>query len=185
MFRWYAVAFAAQASAVIIVAVHLVPLLREHGHSAAFAATATGALGALSVTGRLVLTGAVQRVPPAVATATLFGVQGAGVLVLLASADSAIGAVAFVLLFGVGFGAGTIARPALLAQTFGTSRYATLAGLMALVTTLATTVGPLAAGLARTTTGSYVPVLVVVTALCLLGAGALLRAHALASDDGC
>lgn len=185
VFRWYAVAFAAQASAVIVVAVHLVPFLREHGHSAAFAATATGALGALSVTGRLVLTGAVQRVPAAVATAALFGVQALGVLVLLARADSAGGAVAFVLLFGVGFGAGTIARPALLAQTFGTSRYATLAGLMALVTTLATTAGPLAAGLARTTTGSYVPVLFVVTALCLLGAGGLLRAHALASDAGC
>jgi len=179
VFRWYAVAFAAQASSVIIVAVHLVPFLREHGHSAAFAATATGALGALSVTGRLVLTGAVRRVPAATATAALFGVQAAGVVLLLAAADSTVGAAAFVLLFGVGFGAGTIARPALLAQTFGTARYATVAGLLSLVITLATTASPLAAGLARTATGSYLPVLVAVAGLCLVGAGGLLRANAL------
>ena len=100
-------------------------------------------------------------------------------MLLLAAADSMVGAAAFVLLFGVGFGAGTIARPALLAQTFGTARYATVAGVLSLVITLATTASPLAAGLARTATGSYLPVLVAVAGLCLVGAGGLLRANAL------
>lgn len=144
--RWYTAAFAAQAAAVIVVAVHLVPFLREHGHSAAFAATATGALGALSVTGRLVLTGAVRRVPAQVVTATMFAVQAAGAFVLLLAGDTTAGPVAFVALFGIGFVADTIARPALLADAFGTSRYATLAGMLAAVTTLATTAAPFAAG---------------------------------------
>lgn len=176
VFRWYAAAFATQAAAVIIVAVHLVPFLREHGHSAGFAAYATGALGALSVSGRLVLTGAVGRVPVAVVTALMFALQGAGVIVLLAAGSSSAGAVAFVLLFGLGFGVGTIARPTLMAHSFGVARYATLAGLMTLITTLATTAGPFAAGLARTLTGSYTPALVGVLVLCAAAAGTLLRA---------
>jgi hypothetical protein len=71
---------------------------------------------------------------------------------------------------------GTIARPALLAASFGVTHYATLAGLMALLTTVATTAGPLAAGLARTVTGSYTPALVAVAVLCAAAAAGLLRA---------
>lgn len=170
-----------RATAVIIVAVHLVPFLLEHGHSAAFAATATGALGALSVSGRLVLTGAVRRVSAMVVTALMFVIQGAGVLLLLLAGATTAGAVGFVLLFGLGFGAGTIARPALVAPSFGTARYATLAGLLALITTAATTTGPLLAGVARTASGSYAPVLVAVLILCVTGAAGLGRT-ALASQ---
>ena len=175
-FRWYALAFACQSTAVIIVAVHLVPFLLEHGHSRAFAAMATGALGALSVTGRLVLTGAVRRVSSGAVTALMFLVQGAGAGLLLVAGSTTVGAVGFVLLFGLGFGVGTISRPALLVHSFGTARFATLAGLMALITTAATTVGPFLAGLARTTSGTYAPVLAGVLLLCITGAAGLWRA---------
>ena len=63
-----------------------------------------------------------------------------------------------------------------MAHSFGVARYATLAGLMTLITTLATTAGPFAAGLARTLTGSYTPALVGVLVLCAAAAGTLLRA---------
>lgn len=46
------------------------------------------------------------------------------------------------------------------------------------MTTLATTVGPLAAGLARTSTGSYTPALIAVALLCAVAAVSLLRASA-------
>jgi MFS family permease len=176
VFRWQVVAFAAQAAAVIVVAVHLVPFLREHGHGPGFAAAATGALGALSVTGRLVLTGAVRRAPAAAVTATMFAVQSVGGLVLLVGGSSTAGAVAFVLLFGIGFGAGTIARPALLAESFGTARYATVAGLLAAATTAATTVAPFLAGAVRTATGSYTPVLAGLVVVCAVAAAGLVRA---------
>lgn len=175
-FRWYAAAFAAQSTAVIVVSVHLIPLLLAYGHDPAFAAAATGALGALSVTGRLALTGAVRTLPVAAVTAVMFVIQGSGVLVLLLGGGSRAGALAFVLLFGLGFGVGTVARPALLAQTFGVARYATVSGLMALVITLATTTGPLAAGVVRTTTGTYTPVLLGAGALCGIAGFSLLRA---------
>ena len=84
-------------------------------------------------------------------TAVAFAVQGVAVVVLLAAGSSAAGAVAFVLLFGLGFGVGTIARPALLAEAFGTASYATLSALGGVAFTAAKTVGPFAAGVALTT----------------------------------
>lgn len=176
VFRWYAAAFAAQAAMVIVVAVHLVPFLREHGHSATFAAVATGALGALSVSGRLVLTGVVRRVPVAVVAAIMFAAQGAGVLVLLTAGSATWAAVVFVALFGLGFGVGTIARPALLADAFGTAGYGTLAGLLTVVTTAATTLAPVIAGAARTATGTYTQALIGLVALSVVAAASLVRA---------
>jgi hypothetical protein len=175
-FRWYATAFASQSAAVIIVAVHLVPFLLEQGHTPGFAATATGALGALSVTGRLVLTGAARAVPVARVTAALFAIQGSGVVILLVAGQSQLGAVAFVLLFGIGFGVGTVARPALLAGTFGVAGYATTSGLMVLLITLATTLGPVAAGVARTTSGSYVAPFAAVLVLSAVASASILKA---------
>lgn len=183
VFRWYAAAFAAQAAMVIVVAVHLVPFLREHGHSATFAAVATGALGALSVSGRLLLTGVVRRVPVAVVAAIMFAAQGAGVLVLLTAGSATWAAVVFVALFGLGFGVGTIARPALLADAFGTAGYGTLAGLLTVVTTAATTLAPVIAGAARTATGTYTPALIGLVALSVVAAASLVRAARLTGRD--
>ncbi len=175
-FRWYAAAFASQSTAVIIVAVHLVPYLLERGHTAGFAAAATGALGALSVTGRLVLTGAARAAPLAVVTAAIFAIQAGGVAVLLLTGDTPLGAAAFVGLFGIGFGVGTVARPALMARTFGVTGYATISGLLGLVVTLMTTAGAYAAGLARTASGAYHASFLAVLALCALAAASVLRA---------
>jgi hypothetical protein len=175
-FRWLAVAFGANTFAVIVVAVHLVPYLREQGHSAGFAATATGALGALSVSGRLALTGAVRRWPVSAVTAVAFGLQAGAALLLLAAGSTTAGAVGFVLLFGVGFGVGTISRPAMLADAYGVRDYATLAALVGIALTAAKAVGPVAAGLTRTATGSYTPVVIAVAAAAALAAVA--TAHA-------
>jgi MFS family permease len=183
LFRRLTLGFAANALAVVVVVVHLVPFLREHGHSGAFAAAATGSLGALSVTGRLVVTGAVRRWPTASVTSVAFAAQAAGVAVLLVAGSTVTGAVTFVVLFGLGFGVGTIARPALLADGFGSRDYATLAAISGVAMTAARTVGPFAAGLARTSTGSYAPVLVALgvtaalSAVAVAGAGRLVAGH--------
>jgi MFS family permease len=176
LFGWLTLAFAANTLAVVVVAVHLVPFLREHGHSSAFAATAAGALGALSVTGRLVLTGATRRWSTAGVTSMAFAVQAAAVLALLTSGRSTVGAVLFVVLFGLGFGVGTIARPALLADAYGTSRYATLSALAVVAFTAVKTVGPFAAGLALTATGSWTPVLLGLLVTTLVASVAVARA---------
>jgi MFS family permease len=178
-FRWLTAAFAANTLVVIVVAVHLVPLLVERGHSTAFAAAATGALGALSVTGRLVVTAATRRWPIGAVTAAAFGLQAIALLLLLAAGATTTGAIGFVLLFGLGFGVGTIARPAMLADAYGTRDFATLAALVGIALTAAKTLGPVAAGLARTVTGGYGAVLLAAAAATALAAVAAARAGAL------
>ncbi len=56
------VAFVAHGAAVSTMAVHLIGYLTSRGHPGTFAATVAGLLGVLSVTGRIVLTGAGRRV---------------------------------------------------------------------------------------------------------------------------
>lgn len=176
LFGWLTLGFAANTLAVVVVAVHLVPFLREHGHGGTFAAVAAGALGALSVTGRLAVTGATRRWPTAAVTAVAFAVQAVAVVVLLAAGSSTEGAVAFVLLFGLGFGVGTISRPALLADAYGTASYATLSALGGVAFTAAKVVGPVAAGLAVTATGSWTPVLLGLFAAAAVASVAAARA---------
>jgi predicted MFS family arabinose efflux permease len=172
-FRWVTLAFALHTLAVIGVSVHLFPFLREQGHAASFAALVTGALGALSVTGRLVVTGLFARWPTARVAAGVFALQAVGAVVLLASPASATAAVVFVLLFGLGFGVGTIARPAMVAETYGVVRYATVSALMGLALAVAKVAGPVATGASRTVAGDYTPALVGLVVVTLASAVAL------------
>lgn len=168
-----AAAFAAQTSAVVVVAVHLVPLLVEAGHSMRFAATAAGALGVLSVAGRVAVTGAVRLLPTHRVAASVFVVQAVGCLVLLGASGSRAGAVVGVLLVGVGIGVGTITRPALTAAVFGTQAFATVSALVAIAATLGKAAGPVTAGVVRTESGGYALVLVLVAVACLVAAAAV------------
>ncbi|REE97330.1 MFS transporter [Thermomonospora umbrina] len=172
-------AFFAQGAAVAVIAVHLVTYLTELGHRAAFAATVAGLIGALSVSGRLVITVAARRTVTAVATAVVFALQAAAALVLLAVGRTGAGAIGCVLVFGLGFGVATIARPALLADAYGTTAYATISGLLALPLIVAKATMPLAAAAVRNVTGTYTPVVVATSVCCAVGAVGLLTAHRL------
>jgi predicted MFS family arabinose efflux permease len=181
-FRWLTLAFALHTVAIIGVSVHLFPFLREQGHGVGFAAGVTGALGALSVTGRLVVTGLFARIATMRVTAGVFAVQAAAAVVLLAAPASTTAAVVFVVLFGLGFGVGTIARPALVVEAYGVARYATVSALMGLALSAAKVVGPVAVGASRTASGSYTAALVALVAVTLASAVALQAAHR-ASDE--
>jgi predicted MFS family arabinose efflux permease len=183
-FWWMGLAFTVHSAAITTVAVHLIGYLGHLGHSTTFAATVTGMLGILSVTGRLVTTGLGRRWPPATITALIFALQAVAVGALPMVGRSSTGAVVCVLLFGLGFGVGTIARPTLLADRYGTRDYATIAGVLTAPVTIAKATGPLLAALLLTTTGSYLPVMAAVSAGCLLAALglALSRADDAATD---
>jgi hypothetical protein len=172
-FRLLTLAFTANALAVVVVAVHLVPFLGELGHPAMVAATAAGCLGALSVAGRLLVTVAARGRPTGHVVAVAFGAQALGGVVLLLAGGTLPGAVVFVLLFGVGFGVGTIARPAMLADAYGTTSYATLSALLGVALTAARAAGPLAAGAVRTWTGRYQAVAAGLVAVCAVAAVAV------------
>ena len=129
----------------------------------------------MSVAGRLLVTLAARGRPTGHVVAVAFGAQALGGVVLLLAGGTLPGAVAFVLLFGIGFGVGTIAKPAMLAEAFGTVSYATLSALLGVALTAARAVGPLAAAAVRTWTGSYKPVAAGLVAACAVAAFAVTR----------
>ncbi len=175
-FWWLAVAFVAHGAAMSAMTVHLVGYLVHKGHSATFAATVAGLLGLLSVTGRVVLTGVQRRLPLTVVVATVFAVQAAAAVSMPVVADSRLGAVAGVVAFGLGFGVASLIKPSMLADRYGTTAFATIAGILATPITLAKAAAPLAAA-GLLAVGGYVPVLVAVGATCLTSAvGIMARA---------
>jgi hypothetical protein len=111
--------------------VHLVGFLAGVGHPVTFAATVAGLLGILSVTGRLILTGAQRRVRMHRVVAAIFTVQAGAALSLPFVGDTRLGAVLAVTGFGIGFGVASLATPALLADRYGTTAYASIAGNLA------------------------------------------------------
>ncbi|NUR85030.1 MAG: MFS transporter, partial [Nonomuraea sp.] len=164
-----AAAFLTQTGAVGVIAMLVVTYLIALGHAPLFAASVAGLLGVLSVTGRVVTTGLQGRWPVALITAAVFALQGVAALLLPLVGRSPVGAVCAVVLFGLGFGVGTIARPALLVERYGTAAYATLSGATALPITAARALAPLAAaGIAQA--AGYPAVMVAVAAACGLGA---------------
>lgn len=171
-----AAGFIAQAAAIAAVSVLLVAMLRAFGHSAGFAATVAGLLGVLSVTGRLATTAVSGRWSTATITAVVFVVQGAGALLLGVVGRSGLGAVVCVLAFGLGFGVSTIARPALLAERYGTAAYATLAAAWAVPLTLVKALAPLGAAALWHGAGLH-PALDSVAGCCVLGAAGLAAAQ--------
>jgi MFS family permease len=169
-----AVAFVAHGAAMSTMTVHLVGFLTSEGHPATFAATVAGLLGVLSVTGRLVLTGAQRRVRTTTVVAVIFTLQAAAALSLLVIAGTDLGAVAGVIVFGLGFGISSLATPALIAERYGTVAYATLAGILTVPITLAGAGTPLGAAALHATTGSYAPVLAVIGTGCLIAAAGIM-----------
>jgi MFS family permease len=160
------VTFIAHGSATSTMTVHLVGYLTSRGHPPTFAATTAGLLGVLSVTGRLVLTGARRRVRVTTIVAAIFAVQAVAVLAMPLLAGTRSGAGISVIGFGLGFGVASLATPALLADRYGTTAYASIAGRLAAPVTIAKATAPLAAVTLLHTTGGYPLLLAAVAACC-------------------
>ncbi|WP_198171218.1 MFS transporter [Actinoplanes awajinensis] len=173
-FWWLTVAFVAHAAAMTTMTVHLVGYLVSRGHPATFAATVAGLLGVLSVTGRLLLTATGRRLRLHRVVAAIFALQAAAALSLPALAGTRLGAIIAVTGFGLGFGISSLATPQLLADRYGTTAYASIAGTLAAFVTLAKATAPLAAAGLLVAHGGYRTVMTAVGAACLTGAAGIL-----------
>lgn len=173
--RWLTLAAVLETLAVTVVAVHLVAYLTDSGVTPTAAAASAGALGVLSVAGRVTLTAFADRVGLARLAAVMVAGQAAGVAALLLLSRPA-GLVLFVLLFGAGFGVMTIARAALLGQYVPETAYASVGGGQALAANAGRVVAPAAAG-ALITSAGYGTVLTIAAACSLGTAGLLLAAE--------
>jgi MFS family permease len=172
-----AAAFVAHSAAMSTMTVHLVGFLTSRGHPATFAATIAGLLGVLSVTGRLLLTAAGRRLRLYRIVAAVFALQAVAAVSLPAVAGSRVGAILGVIAFGLGFGIASLATPQLLADRYGTTAYASIAGTLAAFVTLAKAGAPLAAAGLLATPGGYLTVLLTIGVASLIAvAGILARA---------
>jgi predicted MFS family arabinose efflux permease len=157
-FQLLTAAFALSTIASTAMVVHLVPLLLEAGHTAAFAAAAMGVLGLMALPGRLVFTPLGGLFPRATVTAGLFVLQAlASVPLLLGSSTAAVWC--FAALLGAGFGAVTPARAALVAELYGTSDYGAISGVMAFLLAISRSVAPVGASVVHARGGGYAAVL--------------------------
>jgi MFS family permease len=165
------------------ISVHLIAYLVEDGYPATVAAAAAGALGVLSVAGRVVLSTAARRVGLASLTAVMVGGWVPAVVALRVLPEPA-GLVVFVLLFGAGFGVMTIARASLLADFVDPLVYGRTSGVQAGLLNVARVAAPVAVAWTRTSTGSYSVMLwlvggcAAVAAAALLGCGQQLQSSA-------
>jgi MFS family permease len=169
--RWLTLATALEMLANAAVAVFLVAYLLESGAPPTLAAVAAGGLGALSVTGRVVLTVLAVRLGIGHVTAAMVTGQavGVGALFLL---PQPLATVVFVLLFGAGFGVINIARPAMLGEIVPTAVFASVSGQQALFGQFGRVAAPVAAGTLITLFG-YGSAFTAIAA-CTLGAAVLL-----------
>jgi MFS family permease len=159
--RWLTVGSVATAVGAGAVIVYLVSYLRAHGYTPHEAALGAGAIGILSVTGRIALTSAARRLRLARVTASMVAGQVLGVAAL-AWLPRPAGLVVFVLAFGAGYGVMTIARAALLASYVPTPVFARVSGVQATVIDVGRVSAPVVVGALVTWTGGYAVMLAIV-----------------------
>jgi MFS family permease len=172
-FRWAALALWLTTVASIAVGVHLVPYLQDRGYDPTFAATITGAIGAMQVLARLVFAPFGERASPRLLAGCVLCLQPIALLVLLLVRVTP-GVLVFVALFGAARGATTLVRPTLVAHLYGRAQYASIAGVLQFLLSLAQAVAPVGAGVAYDALRSYEPILWTLVGLSALSVLAIL-----------
>jgi len=175
-------AFGIQAFASTAVAAFLIAYLVERGDSPAFAATATGAIGAAQVLARVLMTLFGKRWSPVTLAAIMLGMQALAVAVLVLWTTRP-GVVLAVLLLGAGRGALTLLRPMILLDRFGLRAFASISGTQSAVVSICGALAPVAMGVAYGIVGSYRPLMIFMGALGLMAALTMVHEPALAAHD--
>lgn len=176
VFWWLTAGFTLTTLATITVTVHLIPYLLDHGYDARFAALAASIIGAMKFPGRLVFAPLERRMAHRHLAALLVLLQALAVL-MLAVVPGAIGVLCGAALFGAASGAGTLARPALLAELYGAAHYGSINGVLAFFLSGAQALAPVGAGALYTLFGYYEPVLWLITIIFGVAFCAVLQAN--------
>jgi predicted MFS family arabinose efflux permease len=147
--------------------VHFIPFLIGSGVDSSTAAFATGTIGIMQVTGRIIFAPLERRRSSTAIVIGIFALESVAIAILLmGQAPLMIGL--FIVIFGASQGAATLARPSILAELYGSSHYGRISSVMTIFLTLAGTSAPVGASLIFDATGSYRPVLWLVLVLASL-----------------
>lgn len=156
-------------------AVHLVPLLQGRGYSQTFATTTVGVYALMALPGRLIFTPLGDRIHRNWVVASIFFVHALGMLALLL-APGMLGIMGYVVLSGAGFGAIMPARASLVAEVYGAAHYGQINSVVAFVSLVARSIGPIGMSLIYEFAGGYPVALTGLVATALLAMAALLLA---------
>ena len=173
-FWWLTLSMALVRMAFSGLAAHLVPLLLEEGYTPALAAAAAGTVGAMQLLGRIVFTPLSRKFALSRLTALNVAAHGLGLLAL-GWVPGWLGLGIFVVLFGSTNGAITLARAALVGQTFPVTQFGRINGRIALAVALGAATAPYLAGSLHTASGNYQSTLLLLSVTTLLAALAVDR----------
>ena len=144
------------------VRIHFIPLLISVNIHPSSAALASGAIGVMQVIGRMVFAPIERRFSSRAMVAGVFVALTVSLpILLLGNAPWLI--FAFVALFGMAIGTHTLARPLIIADTYGAAYYGRISSTLMIFVTLAGTISPFAAGLLFDVFGAYDWMLVLAT----------------------
>ena len=175
LFWFIAIGFSLANMAAIGVRVHMIPLLLDRGFSAETAAATTGIIGAMQVVGRLLYAPVGGRLPGRRVLLTLFSLLVVS-LAILRFIQTMNGVWAFVILAGAVHGALTLARPAMIADLYGSEKFGRISSVMTVMQRFATTVAPYGVGVLYGLWGdNYDPVLIVLIVIALVSVAVISR----------
>ena len=148
----------------------VIPLLTGRGFSPSLAATTLGLLGAGQLLGRIGYAPLSARTTPTGRTVVIVAASAVTVAVLGVLTGPPALLVAAAIAVGAARGAGTLLQATVVADRWGTARYATLSGFFAAPITAATAIAPWAGTALAESTGSYPVAFLVLAGLVALAA---------------
>ena len=146
--------FALSGLAISAIRVHFIPLLIDRGIDDTTAAAFAGAIGMMQVAGRVVFAPLEARFNSRTMVIGVCSFLVIAMFLLLLPSSGFI-VVVFIGLFGMTIGAQTLARPAIVADVFGSTSYGRISSVMAIFLTLAATAAPFGAGVMYDRIGNY------------------------------
>ena len=149
------------------VRIHFIPLLISVNIHPSSAAVASGAIGVMQVIGRMIFAPIERRFSSRAMVVGVFATLTLSLpILLLGNAPGLI--VAFVALFGMAIGTHTLARPLIIADTYGAAYYGRISSALGIFVTLAGTIAPFAAGVLFDLFGTYDLTLILATVFSLV-----------------
>jgi len=171
-----AVAFALRQVVITGIIIHQIPHLRSSGISLEWAATVLGAVGFVSISGRLGFGWLGDLFEKRYLMMFCFALICIGTLIC-AYVHYWWQVILFVLFYAPGYGGGSVLQDALRAEYYGRKFIGTIRGLMALVQLVGTAVGPIFAGWVYDVTGNYRFAFLVFASCCVVAVACLLVAR--------
>ncbi len=166
-FRMLSLAFALSTLSISAVRVHFIPLLISVGIHPSSAALASGSIGIMQVIGRVIFAPVERRFSSKTMVIGVFILLTVSLVMLLLGSSPALIAL-FVALFGMAIGTHTLARPLIVADSYGAAFYGRISSTMVIFLTLTGTTAPFAAGVIFDLFGSYSPMLLLAAGFSLM-----------------